>query len=160
MLGHLSPSSALTHFLTSLPQLFPDCHACFSLLLHLLPPSAPEAMPPADSNLLFDPDPVNDYAEELVVMRGVAAALSVLMARLVETGGVSEQHYLELSVHTPAESEGVGWWEGSGALGSWWEGSGELLNRRKAELLRPLLSTISKAVGRCGLEGLIKEVTV
>lgn len=131
-MGSLNPSSALKFFVSSLPRLFSD-KMSWELLLSLLPEISPEA-PPLPANPLFDEDPVNDYAEELVVMEHVVQEMQALLLGLGRSGSLTLEHYEVLASHlTGGSSESV------------WGNTNTALSSRKMQLLSPLLAMISKS---------------
>ena len=177
--SQLQPSSALKFFLVSLPRLIPDQHICFTLLLRLLPPVSAEVgawlAPATESNPLFDPDPANDYAEDVVVMEGVVEALRCVVAELVKTREISLLHCEGVvSIQAPSWSDqfdcgvqcdeaALSWgpqWQGSDSCSSWWEGAGVLLGVKRVQLLQPLLVTISEALGHSSVEEVTRKLLV
>jgi hypothetical protein len=98
----LNPPSALKLFISSLPKLFPEPETCWGLLLSLLPQATSRKTQSLPTNPLFDEDPVNDYAEELVSMRCVADELTGLLFHLRETKSLTLQHYEDLAGHLRA----------------------------------------------------------
>lgn len=83
----LSSSSALQEFLKKLATMFPGCEQQnFDILLSCF--TFPEHPPvePADSNILFDEDPINNYTEETLLVQSVCACLQDLIST----------HYAEL----------------------------------------------------------------
>ncbi len=134
----MSCSSALKFFITFLPQLVAERSVCFEVLLSLLPEGPPSGQPPYQ-NPLFDEDPLNDYAENLVVMEHVAHALRSVVAELRENNALSLKHYNSLSEKLPAQFH-------TKASPSQWESKHLFLSKRKAEVLSPLVKAISEVV--------------
>lgn len=141
-MGSLNPSSALKFFISSLPRLFPNPQSCWELLLSLLPQTSSE-IPSLPVNPLFDEDPVNDYAEELVLMQYVVEGVRVQLLELRESESFSLQHYSSLASHLPALVR-----KSSSGVCAWRDGS-TALNSRKMQLLSPLVALVSKETGGC-----------
>lgn len=139
----MNSSSALKFFIRFLPKLVMDGGSCFELLLSLLPEAAPSD-PAASSNPLFDEDPLNDFAEDLVVLEHVVQSLEGVVTELTRTKQLSMRHYSSLSKIIPPQTL-------TQVSGSWWENKHAFLNQKKAQLLSPLLTAIGEAVN-CGLE--------
>lgn len=131
----LNPSSALKFFISSLPRLFPK--TSWDFLLSLLPETSsnPPSLP---ANPLFDEDPVNDYAEELVVMKHVVQEMQALLS---QSGCLTGGHYEALASHLPVDSSE----ENAVSSVCVWENTKISLSSRKVELLSPLLTMISKS---------------
>ena len=137
-LGRMNCTSALKFFIAVLPKLVCERNSCFQLLLGLLP-SVP-SKPAAPHNPLFDEDPLNDYAEELVLMRHVVEALGDVIDGLLESKQLRVKHYNCLSAHLPTPPLTTG------SPTSWWESKGLFFSRRKVEMLSPVLKMISDKI--------------
>ena len=70
-----NPSSALEWFIQSIPVMFSDLDLALSTLLHLVPDDSAIASSSGPSNPLFDEDPINEYAEDVVLLHHVAGCL-------------------------------------------------------------------------------------
>lgn len=163
-LGGLNPSSALKFFVSSsLLRFFPDPQTCWDVLLSLVPTSHVGTTTPTGhtvatpTNLLFDEDPINDYAEQLVVTQHVVSAMEVVLGKLRQAARLEREHYNSLLKQFPPaamegeeaekeeEVEGVRV-KGSKA-GNIWSNAGSFFNLKKMELLSPLLASMKMEVG-------------
>lgn len=70
-----NPSSALEWFIKSIPAMISDLDLALSTLLHLVPGDLAITSSSGPSNALFDEDPVNEYAEDVVLLQHVASCL-------------------------------------------------------------------------------------
>lgn len=153
-MSSLNPSSALKFFVSSLPHLFPD-NDCWELLLSLLPETSSEATP-LPANPLFDEDPVNDYAEELVLLQYVVQEMRALLLRLGQSGSLTLEHFKVLARHLPAptgDTSGCVWGDVDVdcAVECVWGDVGTVLKSRKMKVLSPLLAMISEGCETCAL---------
>lgn len=154
----MNSSSALKFFISALPSLIPNPHTCWDVLTHLLPPET--SSPAAVSNPLFDEDPVNDYAEELILVEYLVKSLKGVMAALTNTAELSERHFKVLSRHLLSQAQAFEEQE----VTSIWEFSRSyrhaLLGSRMAILISPLLIAISQRVGACDISHLEERITI
>ena len=65
-------------FVRSIPEMIADPDLAFSTLLHLVP-GGPEEPLNASSNPLFDEDPINEYAEDVVLLQHVSKCLGAML---------------------------------------------------------------------------------
>ena len=70
-----NPSSALEWFIKSIPAMISDLDLALSTLLHLVPGDQVITSSSGPSNPLFDEDPVNEYAEDVVLLQHIAGCL-------------------------------------------------------------------------------------
>ena len=90
-----SPNSptALQWFISSLPAMIKDDNVCFYTLLSLLPCTTSQARSSTGrNNPLFDEDPLNDYAEDLVVLDHVIKCIDHVIIKLIDTHRLLKQH--------------------------------------------------------------------
>ena len=130
---NLNPSSALKFFITSLPQLIPNSDSCFDVLLSLLPENSHKVSTPL--NPLFDEDPVNDYAEKLVLIEHLVKSLEVVIDKLVCGENLSPKHRDSLARHVSVKIH-------RNSDLSLWEEPHVYLDLLKSSLLHPILVTI------------------
>ena len=72
-----NPSSALEWFTKSIPVMVSDLGLALSTLLRLLPsdPQITSSHTSGPSNPLFDEDPINEYAEDVVIIQHITSCL-------------------------------------------------------------------------------------
>ena len=70
-----NPSSALECFIKSIPKMISDLDLALSTLLHLVPGDLMITSSSGPSNPLFDEDPINEYAEDVVLLQHIAGCL-------------------------------------------------------------------------------------
>lgn len=70
-----NPSSALECFIKSIPKMISDLDLALSTLLHLVPGDVMITSSSGPSNPLFDEDPINEYAEDVVLLQHIASCL-------------------------------------------------------------------------------------
>ena len=79
-----NPSSALEWFIQSIPVMFSDLDLVLSTLLHLVPDDSVITSSSGPSNPLFDEDPINEYAEDVVLLQHVAGCLRDTLRKRIE----------------------------------------------------------------------------
>ncbi len=131
-LDSLNPPSALKYFLISLPCLIPDASTSFEVLVGLLPENKSEA-PDAPSNPLFDEDPVNDYIEELVLIKYLVKGLEIVIHKLIATHNSGPKHFDSLIKHARQKECDL----------SVWKDPRGHLDQIKARFLSPLVEKLS-----------------
>lgn len=132
----LNPPSALEFFIDKLPLLVPDVDICFSVLLHLLP-EASEACK-TSTNLLFDEDPLNDYAEELLVMKHVTRALETGVTHLLSREDLEHESLAKYCKSLTSKIPAGALEEADNRAS--WDNPHDYLRREQARLLEPLLN--------------------
>ena len=70
-----NPSSALEWFIKSIPKMISDLDLALSTLLHLVPGDLMITSSSGPSNPLFDEDPINEYAEDVILLQHIASCL-------------------------------------------------------------------------------------
>jgi hypothetical protein len=70
-----NPSSALEWFIKSIPAMISDLDLALSTLLRLVPGDLMIMSSSGPSNPLFDEDPINEYAEDVVLLQHIAGSL-------------------------------------------------------------------------------------
>ena len=70
-----NPSSALECFIKSIPKMISDLDLALSTLLHLVPGDLIITSSSSPSNPLFDEDPINEYAEDVVLLQHITGCL-------------------------------------------------------------------------------------
>ena len=76
-----NPSSALEWFIKSVPAMISDLNLALSTLLHLVPGDSVITSSSSLSNPLFDEDPVNEYAEDVVLLQHIASSLRDMLSK-------------------------------------------------------------------------------
>lgn len=70
-----NPSSALEWFIKSVPTIISGLDLALSTLLCLVPGDPAMASSSGSSNPLFDEDPINEYAEDIVLLQHITGCL-------------------------------------------------------------------------------------
>ena len=70
-----NPSSALECFIKSIPKMISDLDLALSTLLHLVSGDLIIPSSSSPSNPLFDEDPINEYAEDVVLLQHITGCL-------------------------------------------------------------------------------------
>ena len=128
-LENLNSSSALKFFILQLPCLILDANTCFDVLLSLLPENSNTEK---DLNSLFDEDPLNNYAEDLVLLKHIVVSLEAVIGTLCKNQTICQKHYDRLTRHISTKSHDC-------HKGSVWEKPCDYLYQAKAKLLYPLV---------------------
>lgn len=146
-----NPSSALRWFVKSLPVLLRNPTISFDILLSLLPPDvvsfqsmhtlAQDSQPSPISNLLFDEDPVNDYAEEVVILQLVVRALEDIISTLSPTQTLTAVQIDNLMKTVPSLQRDENG-DQMNNESSPWEDSTGFMHRTKLKLLVSLFEAV------------------
>lgn len=152
-----NPSSALRWFIGSLPILLRNLTTSFNILLSLLPREvslfqsmhtfSQDSPPSPISSLLFDEDPINDYAEDLVIIQLVVRALKDTIKMLPPTQTLTSVQVDKLVQALPSlpndrKDKDGGKLSSECNVATPWEDSTGFIHRTKATLLISLIETV------------------
>ncbi len=140
-----NPSSALEWFIELIPVMISDLDLALSTLLHLVPGDLMITSSSGPSNPLFDEDPINEYAEDVVLLQHIAGCLRDTLSKhkelpiqdlITDCLNPMSNNVTELGESLPSPSDAPG-----SSLLSVWENPNVFMMLVRRHLLQGVLGT-------------------